>query len=83
MEEFSTRPNTFGWQRVIQEALVEVDPEKLRAKISEAESVIFDRLQRLGQGSDRPEERDALRDASNTLLTLKKEILKFPDWRPE
>jgi len=83
LEEFSSRPNKFSWQGVIQEALVEVDPEKLRAKISEAESVIFDRLQRVGQDSERAEERDALRDASNTLLTLKKEVLKFPDWRSQ
>ena len=83
MEDFSSRQNKFDWQRVIQEALVEVDPERLRTKISEAESAIFDRLQRLGHESEQSEERDALRDASNTLLTLKKEVLKFPDWRPE
>jgi len=83
VEHSFSRPNKFEWERIIQEALAELDPEKLRTKISEAESVIFDRLQRLGPEGDRTEERDALKKASNTLLTLKKEILKFPDWRPE
>jgi hypothetical protein len=73
----------FDWQHVIQEALLELDPERLRSKISEAESVIFDRLQRLGDHGERTEERNALKDASNALLTLKKEVLKYPDWRPE
>jgi len=74
-------PNRFEWERVIHEALVELDPDKLRKKIAEAEAVIFDRLQAIGRDGSGSDERNALQDASNTLLTLKREILKFPDWR--
>jgi hypothetical protein len=77
-----SKPNRFEWQNIIQEAVVELDPEKLRAKIAEAESLIFARLQGIGQDGTGNEERNALRDASNTLLTLKREVLKFPDWKP-
>jgi hypothetical protein len=73
----------FDWQRMLHEALVEVNPEKLRAKVAQAEAAIFERLQTMGQDSSDSEERNALRDASNSLLTLKREVLKFPDWRPE
>ena len=83
MTDSASQPERFEWQRIVQETLVESDPEKLRSKISEAESAIFERLQLLGQESGRTEERDALKDASNVLLTLKKEVLKFPDWRSE
>jgi hypothetical protein len=77
----ASQPNKFEWQNIIHEALVELDVVKLRAKITEAESAIFSRLQTLGQTAEGTEERNALQDASNTLLTLKREILKFPDWR--
>jgi len=71
----------FEWQSLIHEASVELDLDKLRDKITEAESAIFNRLQTLGQNAESFEERTALQDASNTLLTLKREMLKFPDWR--
>jgi hypothetical protein len=75
--------NRFEWQRVLHEALVEVNTEKLKGKVAEAEAAIFERLQALREGYDSAEERHALQDASNALLTLKREVLKFPDWRPE
>ena len=81
MENSAPRQNKFEWQHLIQEALVELDPEKLRAKIAEAESAIFNRLQGLGRDAGGGEERNALQDASNTLLALKREVLKYPDWR--
>ena len=74
-------PNRFEWEKTIHEALVELDSNKLRQKIAEAESVIFERLQAIGGDGSGSDERNALEDASNTLLTLKREILKFPDWR--
>jgi len=81
VEDPAPHQNKFKWQNIIHEALVELDLDKLRAKITEAESVIFNRLQTLGENAEGAEERDALQDASNTLLTLKREVLKFPDWR--
>jgi hypothetical protein len=82
VENSGSQLNRFEWQSVVQQALVELDPEKLRAKIAEAESTIFRRLQILGEDGGANAERNALHDASNTLLSLKREVLKFPDWRP-
>jgi hypothetical protein len=81
VENPAPRPNKFEWQAIVDEAVVELDLDKLRAKIAEAEATIFKRLQALGQTAEGTEERNALQDASNTLLTLKREVLKFPDWR--
>jgi hypothetical protein len=83
MESVPSGYNKFEWQIVLHEALVEVNSEKLKGKVAEAEAAIFQRLQALRESSDSAEERHALQDASNALLTLKKEVLKFPDWRPE
>jgi len=77
-----SQTSKFEWQTIIQEAVVELDPERLRAKIAEAESTIVGRLQTIGQDGDKNEERNALQEASNTLLNLKREVLNFPDWRP-
>ncbi len=82
MENPVSQPGRFEWQTIVQQAVKELDPERLRAKIAEAESLIFVRLQAIGQGDAQNEERNALHKASNTLLTLKREVLKFPDWRP-
>ena len=83
MEHSALNHNQFVWQKIIQEALLELDPEKLKQKIGEAETAVFQRLQALGQSPGAERERDALQNASNTLLTLKNEVLKFPDWRPD
>ena len=81
MENPAPPSNKFEWQAIVHEAVLEVDVDKLRAKITEAESAIFNRLQALGQTAAATEERNALHDASNTLLMLKRDVLKFPDWR--
>jgi hypothetical protein len=80
MENLSSDGNNLGWQKIFQEALVEVNPEKLKEKIAESEAAIFQRLQALQPGPDHVEELRALQDASNALLVLKREVLKFPDW---
>lgn len=40
-------------------------------------------LKALASSSDSSEELHALQDASNTLLVSKREVLMFPDWKPE
>ncbi len=40
--------NKFAWQRIIHEAMVELDPEKLKGKVAKAEAVIFERMQDFG-----------------------------------
>jgi hypothetical protein len=73
----------FDWQKPLQEAMVELNPDKLKERVAEAEAAIFLRLQALAQSSSGAVEKQALQDASQLLLSLKKEALKFPDWRPE
>ena len=80
MENLSLDGNNLEWKKMFQEALVEVNPEKLKVKIAESEAAIFQRLQALQPSSDNVEELRALQDASNALLVLKREVLKFPDW---
>jgi hypothetical protein len=80
MENLSLDGNNLEWKKMFQEALVEVNPEKLKEKIAESETAIFQRLQALQPASDNVEELRALQDASNALLVLKREVLKFPDW---
>ncbi len=83
MENLALDNNKFEWQKPLREALVEPNPDKLKERVAEAESVIFLRLQALAQSSNGAVEKQALQDASQLLLSLKKGALKFPDWRPE
>lgn len=75
--------NNSEWKKLVKEAVVEVNPDRLKEKVAEAEAAIFQRLQALERSSDSPAERHALQDASNTLLILKREVLKYPDWKSE
>ena len=83
MDNLSSDFDNSEWKKLVQEALLEVNPEKLKGKVAEAEAAIFRRLQALGQDSQNSPEMHALQDASNTLLVLKREVLKYPDWKPE
>lgn len=68
------------WQRPVQEALLELDRDKLKARVAEAEAVIFNRLQAISQGPDHKAERQAIEYALSSLRILKRETLGFPDW---
>lgn len=69
------------WQGAWHDALLELDPKKLRQKVIDAEAAIFKRLQELSDDrTDHMEERLALNDAISGLRALKVEQLKFPDW---
>jgi len=69
------------WRQLLNEALVEVAPDKLKLKVADAEAAIFQRLQALGTSDD--EERLVLQDVCALLLTLKNNALGFPDWELE
>ena len=71
----------FEWQRMLHEALVEQDPERLKERVEEAEAAVFLRLQDLAHTQDGPAERNALQDSSRALLALKIDTLKFPHWK--
>jgi len=75
--------NQFGWQKPLRDALLELDPEQLQRKVTEAETAIFERLQELSLTPDSTEERRALQDATNSLRVLKKESLQYPDWKSD
>ena len=69
------------WQGPLQEALLEVDREKLQSKMMKAEEAIFQRLQQLAGTSDSEAERQAIEDAISALRVLKTEKLNYPDWK--
>jgi hypothetical protein len=71
------------WQTAYQEALVEVDKQKLETKIHLAEWKIYERLQTLSADSDHHQERSAIADAVNALRVLKRDTLNYPDWNPQ
>jgi hypothetical protein len=68
------------WQKLCQEALVELDPEKLKERVLIAEAAVYMRLQKLAQSPDGHEERQALIDVTSSLRYLKRDVLKYPDW---
>ena len=69
------------WQGPLQEALLEIDREKLQSKMMKAEEAIFERLQQLAGTSDSEAERQAIEDAISALRVLKTEKLNYPDWK--
>lgn len=69
------------WQIPLQEAVLEFDRDKLREKIEEVETRIFERGQQLYQASDGRAERQALNDAVSILRIIKRDRLGFPDWQ--
>jgi hypothetical protein len=67
------------WQVSYRDALVELDHDKLRERVHQAESAIFDRLQTLPPSSESLMERRAITDALANLRCLKRETLGFLD----
>jgi hypothetical protein len=68
------------WQQLLQQALVELDRDKLKQRVDAAETAIFKRLQAISRSSDDQAERQAIEDALASLRILKSESLGFPDW---
>jgi hypothetical protein len=67
-----------SWQKPLQEAFVEFQPEKLQHKMEVAETAIFRRFQALAGQGNHAEERLALNDALQALRSLQVERLHFP-----
>jgi len=67
------------WQAEFQEAVIELDREKLFGKIQKFEVAVFTRLQELASDSDHHDERQAIDDAASTLREVKKHKLSHPD----
>ena len=76
-----------NWQEPCQQAMLELDPAKLREKLLNAETAIFRRLQELSDGEAHMDgagkEKLAINEAISALRILQKEKLQFPDWKSE
>ena len=74
------------WQILYEKALTETDLAKLHDCVTAAETAIFDRSVQLndgeGHGWDAQLERASLRQATNGLLQVKTEKLKWPTLEP-
>ncbi len=70
--------NKTDWQGLLQELSAQTDPVILRQKAEELETAIFLRSTELNGSSDAAEERNALNEASYTLLRTRVEKLGFP-----
>jgi hypothetical protein len=66
-----------SWQTPLQEAILELDLEKLPERIQAAENLIFERLRAIASDTDHHDERQALADAATTLRVLKKVKLSW------
>ena len=71
-----------SWQKLCQKAFLELDQEKLKKRVADAEAAIFIGFHELSRSGDGHEEREALLDVSSSLRFLKRDVLKFPDWEP-
>jgi hypothetical protein len=67
------------WQTPYLDALTEFDPQRLPNRVCVAETAINLRISQLRTGVEGPVERQALADASNALLSIRRETLKNLD----
>jgi hypothetical protein len=62
-----------GWQKPYLDAMLEMNPDRLKDRVASAEAAIQLRLRDLADSPDSQGERQSLEDARNGLLVLKKE----------
>jgi hypothetical protein len=70
--------NYSGWQKPYLDAMLEMNPDRLKARVASAEAAIQLRLRELADSPDSQAERQCLADARNGLLVLKKETSAPP-----
>jgi hypothetical protein len=75
------RVRILDWKREVERATRECDPTQLAARVYDAEWAIFQRWQELGIRGVSVEERIALAEAVDGLLTIMIHKLKWPDFR--
>ena len=68
------------WQKAFREALLEVNPQNIPARIFAAEMAILVRMTALQTSSDGHREREAIEDALSGLRVLQREKLAYPAW---
>jgi hypothetical protein len=64
-----------SWQIPLQEAILELDHERLAEKIKEVEAIMSDRLHTMPSAANNNDERQALADGASILRELRKEKL--------
>ena len=67
-----------GWQKPYLDAMLEMNPDRLKDRVASAETAIHLRLRELADSPDSLAERQCLADARNGLLVLKKETSAPP-----
>jgi hypothetical protein len=67
-----------GWQKPYLDAMLEMNPDRLKDRVASAEAAIRLRLRELADSLDSQAERQSLADARNGLLVLKKETSAPP-----
>jgi hypothetical protein len=67
------------WQQPYKSALLEFDPQKLARLVADTETAMSCRLQTLSSSPNGQDERQAIADAANALLMLKRDILQCPE----
>ncbi len=67
-----------GWQKPYLDAMLEMNPDRLKDRVASAEAAIQLRLRELADSPDSQAERQCLVDARNGLLVLKKETSAPP-----
>jgi hypothetical protein len=77
-EEFMDNSNRSDWKPLLQRTVDETDKVKLRKLADELESAIFMRCQELQCGDDEEAERQAIKEATRTLLQIRVDKLGFP-----
>ena len=67
-----------GWQKPYLDAMLEMNPDRLKERVASAQAAIQLRLRELADSPDSQAERQCLADARNGLLVLKKEASTPP-----
>ena len=67
-----------SWQKPYLDAMLEINPDRLKDRVASAETAIQLRLRELADSPDSLAERQCLADARNGLLVLKKETSAPP-----
>lgn len=66
------------WKRLLQEVMAETDKTKLKQKSDDLEEALFLRTQELVHSADGQVERQAIKDATRSLLRVRVDKLNFP-----
>lgn len=67
------------WQRPLQEAIVELDKDKLKTRLAAVETAITNRLQAISRSPDHRAERQAIEDARALILAIRRDNFGLPD----